>query len=351
MPTLGIVIPVYNEEAVLPRLCERLQRVLDGLDLAGVVCFVDDGSRDRSLERLQAVAEADQRFQYLSFSRNFGHQTAVLAGLRELDADVYVVMDADLQDPPELVPELVARWREGCEVVYCVRQKRKENFLKRWAYAAFYRLLQAVSYVRIPLDSGDFCLMDRIVVDHLRQMPEHNAFIRGLRTWVGFRQAPYPYERDARADGEPKYTLRKLFGLAYDGLISFSFAPLRLATKVGFGVSFTALVATVGLIFTKLVYGIPLQGWTSTVVLILFMGGINLLTLGVMGEYLARIFDEVKGRPLYVIREQRLACRPPLDPPAEHERSAAPAAGQFVPDERPVAAAAVSAREVVTTTS
>lgn len=327
MPTLGLVVPVFNEEQILEQLYHRTSQAIASLGIPVVVCLVDDGSRDRSLEIIRGICARDPRFRYLSFSRNFGHQTAVLAGLRELDADVYVVMDGDLQDPPELIPELLQRWRAGYEVVYCVRRTRREGFLKRWAYRAFYRMLRAVSYLQIPLDTGDFCLMDRVVVQHLRNMPEHNPFIRGLRTWIGFRQTAHHYDRDARAGGTPKYTFTKLVGLAYDGLISFSFVPLRLATKLGVGVSLLSFAATCGLILTKLVFGLPLAGWTSTVVLILFMGGIQLLTLGIIGEYIGRIFDEVKARPLYIIKEQRLM------PDSGAARSAA--ATEPLPDRRP----------------
>jgi dolichol-phosphate mannosyltransferase len=333
MPTLGIIIPIYNEEQILEQLYERVRRAISSLDVPAAVCLVDDGSKDRSLSLIKELCERDQRFRYLSFSRNFGHQTAVLAGLRELEADVYVVMDGDLQDPPELIPELLAKWRSGYQVVYCVRRTRRENVFKRWAYRAFYRLLRAVSYLQIPLDTGDFCLMDRIVVEHMRNMPEHNHFIRGLRTWIGFRQTAHHYDRDARAGGAPKYTLTKLFGLAYDGLISFSFVPLRLAMKAGLAVSLLSFAAMCGLILTKLVFDIPLVGWTSTVVLILFMGGIQLLTLGIIGEYIGRIFDEVKARPLYIIQEQQLS------PPNAETRSDAEhqvpgeSRGKFIADQ------------------
>jgi polyisoprenyl-phosphate glycosyltransferase len=327
MPTLGLVVPIYNEEQLITRLHARLAAVLDGLGLPATVCLVDDGSTDRSLAQLRAISARDPRFRFVSFSRNFGHQTAVLAGLRELDADVYVIIDGDLQDPPELIPALLATWQRGHEVVYCVRRTRKEGPLKRLAYRAFYRLLAAVSYLCIPLDTGDFCLMDRVVVDQLRRMPEHGQFIRGLRTWVGYRQTPFEYDRDARAGGTPKYTLRKLLGLAYDGLISFSFVPLRLAMKLGLAVSLLSFLAICTLVLTKLAWGIPLAGWTSTVVIVLFMGGVQLMTLGVLGEYTARIFDEVKARPLYIVREQNL-------------RGAAPdAPSRFVPEPAGTAAA------------
>jgi dolichol-phosphate mannosyltransferase len=332
MSTLGLIIPVYNEQETLPQLHARVAAVLDRLDRPATVCFVDDGSHDRTLELVREISRHDPRFRYISFSRNFGHQTAVLAGLRELDADVYVILDGDLQDPPELIPKLLATWQSGYEVVYCVRKTRRENVLKRAAYRSFYRLLAAISYLRIPLDTGDFCLMDRVIVDHLRRMPEHNQFIRGLRTWVGFRQTALEYDRDARAAGTPKYNLRKLFGLAYDGLISFSFVPLRLAMKLGLAVSAAAFLAICALVLTKLVFDIPLVGWTSTVVLVLFMGGVQLMTLGLLGEYTARIFDEVKARPLYITREQNLHA---YSAPAS-SRAYGNSPGRFVPDSRPV---------------
>lgn len=338
MPTLGIVIPVFNEEQIIEQLYERVCAVLDRLDIPAVACLVDDGSRDETLPQIRRICERDLRFRYLSFSRNFGHQTAVLAGLRELDADVYVVMDGDLQDPPEIIPDLLAKWREGFQVVYCVRHKRKENVLKRWAYSSFYRMLRHVSYLDIPLDTGDFCLMDGVVIRHLRRMPEHNHFIRGLRTWIGFRQTPFHYNRDARAGGAPKYTLTKLFGLACDGLISFSFVPLRLVTKLGFAVSCAAFLAACGLVFQKLLFDIPLLGWTSTIVVILFMGGVQLLTLGVVGEYIGRIFDEVKARPLYIVKEKKLAVDDVATPVSQE--SLEPVA--VVPDSRFVAEVARS---------
>jgi len=306
MPLLGIVVPIFNEEQIIDHLYERVSRVLDSLDEPAKVCLVDDGSLDGSLAGIKRLCEKDSRFGYVSFSRNFGHQTAVVAGLRELDADVYVVIDGDLQDPPEMIPGLLEKWRSGYEVVYCIRQARKENVLKRWAYAGFYRLLRRISYLSIPLDSGDFCLMDRIIVEHLRRMPEHNLFVRGLRTWVGYRQIGYTYDREERAGGRTKYSLGKLFALAYDGLISFSFFPLRTAMRLGLLASLASFLATCYLIVKKLVFDIPLLGWTSTAVLILFMGGIQLFTIGIMGEYVCRIFDEVKGRPLYIIREKKL---------------------------------------------
>ena len=309
---LGIVIPIYNEALILDQLLARTTKAIDQTGIPATVCFVDDGSTDGSLERIREFSHRDPRFRYLSFSRNFGHQTAVMAGLRELNADVYIVMDGDLQDPPELIGEMLEKWRSDYQVVYCVRKNRKENILLRTAYAVFYRILRNVSYIDIPLDSGDFCLMDRKIVDHLRTMKEHNQFIRGLRTWVGFRQIGLPYTREARAGGDSKYDLRRLLSLAYDGIISFSFAPLKLVINLGMAISLISFIAICSIIVAKLVFGIPLVGWTSLAVLILFMGGVQLLTIGIMGEYLGRIFDEVKGRPLYIVRETNLNLPAPL---------------------------------------
>jgi dolichol-phosphate mannosyltransferase len=310
---LGIVIPIYNEEAVLDLLFERVRKAIDALGMPATVCLIDDGSQDGSLAKMQDFSRRDPRFRYLSFSRNFGHQTAILAGLRELDADVYVIMDGDLQDPPEIIGELLAKWRDNYQVVYCVRTDRKECLILRAAYALFYRILRSVSYLEIPLDTGDFCLLDRKIVDHLRSMKEHNQFIRGLRTWVGYRQTGVPYGRAARAGGKSKYSLRRLLALAYDGVISFSFAPLKVVINLGMAISFVSFLGVCFLVIDKLFFGIPLVGWTSLAVLILFMGGIQLLTVGIIGEYLGRIFDEVKGRPLYIVKETNLTR------PQEHQ--------------------------------
>lgn len=304
MPTLGLIIPVFNEQEIIAQVVQRVQHVLDQLDLPAVACFVDDGSRDETRAHLQAASAADPRLQYLSFSRNFGHQTAVLAGLRELDADVYVIIDGDLQDPPELIPQLLDEWRQGNQVVYCVRHKRKEVFLKRWAYAAFYRLLRSVSYLNIPLDTGDFCLMDRAVVDQLRRMPEQNQFIRGLRTWVGFRQTAFHYERDARAGGEPKYNLRKLMRLATDGLLAFSDFPLAIITRLGV---VTTALAALGVLFVLLGaiwHQAPPTALSLLAAGLFFLGGVQLTCLGIVATYIGRIYDDVRGRPLYVVHER-----------------------------------------------
>jgi dolichol-phosphate mannosyltransferase len=268
------------------------------------VLFVNDGSRDRSGEMLRGFHRRDARLKSIVLSRNFGHQVAISCGLDFARGRGVIVMDGDLQDPPEVLPELVEKWREGWDVVYAVRQRRKENLFKRAAYKAFYWLLRRVSYLDIPLDSGDFSLIDRRVVDLLKSMPERNRFVRGLRTWVGLRQTGFEYARHARYAGESKYSFAKLVRLAFDGLVSYSFVPLRVVSNVGMLVSLTALAYMTYLLVARLFGDRTIQGWTSTVVIVLFLGGIQLLSLGIIGEYIGRIFDEVKQRPHYVVAEK-----------------------------------------------
>lgn len=306
-PHVSVVIPVYNEEQVFPELLERLEKALEQTGRAYEVVFIDDGSSDRSLQMMREAAGRDSRIKVLSFSRNFGHQTAVTAGINHSDGDAVIVMDADLQDPPELVSDLLAKWEEGWEVVYAVRRHRKEGPLKRAAYWLSYRVLGRMSSIKIPLDSGDFGLMDRKVVDLLKAMPERNRFVRGLRCWTGFRQAPLEYERAARSAGETKYTFVKLLRLATDGLFSFSYSPLRLATSLGLVVSILALVYVVKVLIWHFCGWVDVQtprGWTTTIIAILFLGGVQLVTIGILGEYIGRIYEEVKQRPLYVFKEK-----------------------------------------------
>lgn len=300
---ISVVIPIYNEEHTLETLVKRLSAALAEIGEAYEVVFVNDGSSDRSLEILHACHERDPRLKCVSLSRNFGHQVAVTCGLDHAGGQAVVVMDGDLQDPPEVLPDLVRIWREGYDVVYAVRQQRKENALKVGAYKVFYWLLRRVSYLDIPLDSGDFSLMDRRVVDILGRMPERNRFVRGLRTWVGLRQTGFEYAREARYAGESKYSFAKLMRLAFDGLISYSFVPLRMVSNLGLLVSIVAIVYMAYLVVGRLFGDQTIQGWLSTVVIVLFLGGIQLLSLGIIGEYVGRIFDEVKQRPQYVVGE------------------------------------------------
>ncbi|MDR4480128.1 MAG: glycosyltransferase [Nitrospira sp.] len=301
-PMLSIVIPVFNEEENLPTLHARLTHTLTEQGLDYEILFVDDGSHDHSPELLRRLEETDPRVFVVEFARNFGHQVAISAGLEHSRGHVVCIMDADLQDPPEVLHTFLAKWQEGWEVVYAVRTERKEWWGKRLAYAGFYRLLQRVANIDIPLDAGDFCIMDRKVVDMLVRMPERNRFVRGIRSWVGFKQIGVPYERQARHAGTPKYTLRKLVYLALDGLISFSHMPLRIITVMGFTVSVLSFLVASFYIIKKFTLGTGVPGFTTLVVSIFFLAGIQLMTIGVIGEYIGRISDEVKRRPLYVAR-------------------------------------------------
>ena len=300
----SIIIPVYNERETIRTLYERVKNVIDNFDDDAEVLIVDDGGSDGSFEELKEIHSKDPRFKILSFSRNFGHQVAISAGIEHATGDAVMIIDGDLQDPPEVLPQFIAKWREGYDVVYAIRTKRKENIFKRAAYAMFYRILNRLSYLDIPLDSGDFCLMDKRVVVAMRKLPQRKRFVRGLRTWVGFRQIGLAYERDKRFAGKPKYTFTRLLGLAYDGIFSISTTPLRVAVYVGFGLAAVAFLGGLLVMYDKLVYGVAIAGWSSTIVIITFLGGVILSTLGMIGEYVSRIYEEVKSRPLYVVREK-----------------------------------------------
>lgn len=301
-PMLSLVIPVFNEEENLSTLHARITKTLTEQGLDYEIVFVDDGSADRSPEMLRRLEAEDRRVVVVEFARNFGHQVAISAGLEHSRGRVVCIMDADLQDPPEVLHKFLAKWQEGWEVVYAIRTERKEWWGKRLAYAGFYRLLQRVANIEIPLDAGDFCIMDRKVVDLLVRMPERNRFVRGIRSWVGFRQVGVPYERQARHAGSPKYTFRKLLYLALDGLISFSHMPLRIITILGLIVSALSFMVAMFYVIKKITLGIDAPGFTTLVVSIFFLAGIQLMTIGVIGEYIGRISDEVKHRPLYVAR-------------------------------------------------
>jgi polyisoprenyl-phosphate glycosyltransferase len=303
-PALSVVIPIYNEDDNLPALHARLSEVLLVQGETYEIVFVDDGSRDGSLELLRAFAATDPHVQLIELARNFGHQVAISAGLDHARGEGVIVMDADLQDPPEVLPQFIAKWREGHDVVYAIRTQRKEHWLKRSAYAVFYRLLKRVANIDIPLDAGDFCIMDRAVVDLLVGMPERNRFVRGIRSWVGLNQVGLAYERHARHAGRPKFTLSRLVRLALDGLFSFSYVPLRVITMLGFGVSFLSLVLAIFYAVKKLTVGLNPPGFATLTVAVFFLAGMQLITIGVIGEYVGRIFEEVKRRPLYVIRQR-----------------------------------------------
>ncbi len=302
-PTLSVVIPVFNEADNLPQLYSRLVKVLEGTGLDYEILFVDDGSRDDSLKLLHYIASRDVDVAVIELARNFGHQVAISAGIENARGRGVIIMDADLQDPPEVLPQFIEKWRAGHDVVYAIRQNRKEGWLKRSSYRVFYRLLQRIANIDIPLDAGDFCIMDRKVVDILVDMPERNRFVRGIRSWVGLDQVGVTYARDARYAGMPKFTFSRLMYLAMDGLISFSYIPLRMITLLGFGVSVVSILLAIGYTIQKLTRGLSPPGFATTVVAIFFLAGVQLITIGVIGEYVGRIFEEVKRRPLYVIRK------------------------------------------------
>jgi dolichol-phosphate mannosyltransferase len=303
-PVISIVVPCYNEAAVIRQTHARLVGVLENSDFSFEIIYVNDGSRDRTLAILRGLVESDDRVRVISFSRNFGHQLAVTAGIDCATGDAVVLIDADLQDPPELVPKMIKLWQEGNQVVYGVRESRSgESRFKLLTAQAFYRLVNQISDVPIPLDTGDFRLMDRRVVDVLKRMPERDRFVRGMVSWVGFKQCPLPYARAERAAGSSKYPLRKMMLFAMDGLVSFSIVPLRISMVVGF--------LTAGLAVAGIIYGLLLRlftenwvrGWTSLFVSMFFLAGMTLGCLGIVGEYVGRIYRELKRRPLYVVDE------------------------------------------------
>ena len=309
-PEVSLVIPIYNEEAVLPRLDERLLVVLDTLrDLTCEVVFVDDGSRDNSLEILRTMVARERRYRAVSFSRNFGHQKAITAGMDAARGQAVVVMDADLQDPPEVILDMVAKWREGFDVVYGRRRSRAgETPFKLLTAKIFYRLFAAMIPIEVPLDTGDFRLMSRRVVVAMRELRETHLFVRGLVAWLGFKQTAIEYDRAARAAGETKYPLRKMLAFAFDGIMSFSILPLRLATYLGAFVGVASVLYGFIAVLTYLL-GVTQPGWTTTVVLVSFLFSVQLLMTGVLGEYIGRIYEQVKLRPLYVVGE-RLRHKP-----------------------------------------
>lgn len=299
---VSIAIPLYNEAEGVNELLRRVTAVMDALPGEGhEIVLVDDGSSDDTLSLLQAAADHDDRLVVISLSRNFGHQAACAAGLKHASGDVCILMDGDLQDPPEQIPAFLEKSREGYDVVYAVRAKRKEGFILKFCYFLFYRIQGALSEQAMPLDAGDFCLMSRRVVDFLNSSIERQRYLRGLRAWVGFKQVGVTVERDPRASGQPKYTWRKLFTLAVDGIFSHSVLPLRAATVLGvLAITLSLAVATHAL-YGKWIRGDSPPGYTAQVVTMIFFSGVQLVFLGVIGEYVGRIFEEVKRRPSYVV--------------------------------------------------
>jgi dolichol-phosphate mannosyltransferase len=303
-PELSVVIPVFNEEINIVPMYERLTAALEE-HVAGLeILYVDDGSADASWDKINELAGRDQRVVGLRFARNFGHQAALTAGVDAARGRAVVIIDGDMQDPPEVIPEMVDRWREGFEVVYGQREDREgETWFKLLTASTFYRLLRGITNVDIPVDTGDFRLMGPRAVTAFRAMPERNRFIRGLVSWIGFPQTAVMYKRQARQAGETKFPVRKMLRFALDGITSFSFFPLRLATWTGFAVSTFAFLYIIVVLILKAT-GVSWLGYTSLMASILFLGGVQLLMIGIMGEYLARIFDEVKRRPLYLVGDR-----------------------------------------------
>ncbi len=303
-PLLSVVVPIHNEEEAIPELQRRLADVLDGIGGDAEVLLVDDGSTDRSAQRIAEVSVADPRFRGVMLSRNFGHQAAISAGLDLVSGEAVVIMDGDLQHPPELIPDLLVRWREGYEVVYAVREDREsEPFVKRVTARGFYRLLGKLSSVTMPPYAGDFRLVDRRALEAFRSMRESSRYLRGMFAWIGFRQIGVPCPPAERFGGETKYTTRRMTKLAMDALVSFSNVPLRLALLLGFLFSGLAFAGSVTALVLKLVGAYSVPGWASILVMVSFLGGMQLLVLGVIGAYVGRIYDEVKARPHYIVSD------------------------------------------------
>lgn len=303
-PTFSVVAPVYNEEALVGEFCRRAVAALEPLGEPFEIILVNDGSRDRSPLIMRDLHERDPRVKVLNFSRNFGHQIAITAGTDYAQGRAVAVIDSDLQDPPEVIVEMIARWREGYQLIYGVRAEREgETAFKLATASIFYRLIRRITNVDIPVDTGDFRLMDRKVVDALKSMREHHRFMRGLSVWVGFRQVGVPYKRDARKAGETKYPLRKMLKFAMDGITAFSYLPLQLATYFGFAIAGLSVLGIIAVIALRLTTGRELVGQATTLVSVLFIGGVQLIFLGILGEYIGRIYDEVKRRPLYIVAE------------------------------------------------
>ncbi|MFO0945721.1 MAG: glycosyltransferase family 2 protein [Planctomycetota bacterium] len=317
---ISVVIPCYNEQAVLPLLFEELEKEIKNWNTDYEVILVDDGSVDRTWEILREFHQRDSRWRMIRLARNFGHQIALRAGIHVASGDLIVILDADLQDPPDVLPRFFECWREGYDVIYGVRRDRPEGWVKKTAYYTFYRILSKLAHHDIPLDAGDFCVMDQRIAALIRKMPERRPFIRGLRSWVGFRQLALPYQRHERAAGKPKYNFRKLIALAVDGILSTSVIPLRIAT--GFGI-FVSVLAFVGVVFTLLLRIFPqpfkffgmeaIPGTATVIILILFLGGVQLVCLGICGEYVGRIYENIKGRPFWTVQDALGISNPDCD--------------------------------------
>jgi len=304
-PIYSIIAPVYNEEDSLPVLYDRIVETMENSGAPWELVLIDDGSRDRSTEIMRELAKKDARIRPVIFARNFGHQIAVTAGLDYARGDAAVIIDADLQDPPEVILEMIAKWKEGFEVVYAVRSEREgESWFKKLTASLFYRIIYRITDVKIPLDTGDFRLLARKVINVMNQMRERHRFLRGMSSWIGFRQVGLPYRRAARFAGVTKYPFNKMMKLALNAITSFSYFPLQMATFVGFFAAGFSILAIPVVAIGRLAGSQAFFGQATTLIAVLFLGGVQLISLGILGEYIGRIYDEVKGRPLYIVREE-----------------------------------------------
>ncbi|OGW83097.1 MAG: glycosyltransferase [Omnitrophica bacterium RIFCSPHIGHO2_02_FULL_51_18] len=304
-PLLSIVAPVYNEEKSAGEFYRRLRTVLDANRYEAEILFVNDGSSDGSLGLLLNLQKQDSSVKIIDFSRNFGHQIAVKAGIDHAQGEAVVVIDTDLQDPPEAIPDLVAKWREGYDGVYAVRTRRRgETLFKKWTAALYYRLINRISQSPMPLDAGDFRLLSRRIADVIKEIHEKRPYVRGLVSWVGFKQTGVLIERDERFAGKTKYPTRKMLALAWNGITHFSFLPLQLSTFVGILTSIVCFIWILHTLYVGLILKVAVPGWTSIMLALLFLGSIQLITLGILGSYLARNYDETRSRPLYIVRSR-----------------------------------------------
>lgn len=304
MKDLSIIIPIYNEEGNIKILHERLSSVVNSLNVNAEYIFINDGSRDRSLELIRELAKSNSSIKYIDLSRNFGHQIAVSAGIDKCSGKAAIIIDADLQDPPELIIELYNKWKEGYEVVYAKRRARAgENFMKKFTARVFYRTLKKITSINIPVDTGDFRIIDRKVILALRSMPEQQKFLRGQISWIGFRQTFVEYDRNARNAGETGYTYKKMIRFALDGITSFSNLPLKFATIAGFFVSGVTFLLSIYALYSRLITKDYVPGWTSLMLAILFIGGVQLISIGIIGEYISRLSTNVRNRPLYLVSD------------------------------------------------
>ena len=300
----SIVVPIYNEIGNLPELYRRVKEVMDSTDEKWELVLVDDGCTDGSTEKIKELAGMDKHVRPIIFARNFGHQIAVTAGLDYARGEAIVILDADLQDPPEVVLDLIAKWKEGYEVVYAIRAEREgESWFKLWTASLFYRIIFRITDVKFPLDTGDFRLLDRKVVNVMNSMRERHRFLRGMSAWVGFKQIGVEYKRAARHTGETKYPFRKMLRLALNAVTGFSYFPLQVATYIGFFAAGIAILAIPIVVYMRMTGSQAFYGQATTLIAVLFLGGVQLISLGILGEYIGRLYDEAKGRPLYIVRE------------------------------------------------